>query len=64
LLNKVRCNFLDASVAAVGEIDVLVAEAVVPMNGTDTFQVQLTLTGAGGTLTSVADSCQLIVSLA
>jgi len=64
LASKVRCNFLDASVAAVGEIDVLVVEAVVPMNGTDTFQVQLTLTGAGGTLTSVADSCQLIVSLA
>lgn len=31
-------------------------------SGTDTFQVDLTLTGAAGTLTTVADSCQLLVS--
>ena len=64
LTNRARCNFLDASVAAVGEIDPMFVQAVVPMNGTDTFQVQLTLTGAAGSLTTVANSCQLIVSLA
>jgi len=37
---------------------------VIPMNGSDTFQVQVTLTGAGGTLIVVANEATLVVSLA
>lgn len=39
-------------------------DAIVPMNGTDTLQVQCTLTGAAGTLTATGTKCQLIFSLA
>jgi len=34
------------------------------MNGTDTFQIQVTMTGAAGTLTSNSNNSQLVVSLA
>lgn len=34
---------------------------VVTCNGTDTIQIKATLTGAAGTITSVADMCSLIV---
>jgi len=42
----------------------LTCEGVIPMNGTDTFQVQVTLTGAAGTLSVEAQFCQLVISLA
>lgn len=35
---------------------------IVQCSGTDTFQIQCTLTGAAGALASVADACQLLVS--
>jgi hypothetical protein len=38
--------------------------AVVPCNGTDTFQIQCTMSGAAGTLTAAGTQCQMIVSLA
>jgi len=37
---------------------------IIPMNGTDTFQIEVTLNGAAGALTGGSDNAQLIVSLA
>jgi hypothetical protein len=37
---------------------------VINCNGTDTFQIEVTLVGAGGTLTTQANGVQLLVSLA
>jgi hypothetical protein len=52
----------DASVAS---SQIMIAlEAVLPMNGTDTFQLQVVCIGAAGTLTSIANEQQLVVSLA
>jgi hypothetical protein len=51
------------SVSASGNLS-LALIGVVPFNGTDTFQIQVTLVGAAGTLTATANQCNLIISLA
>jgi hypothetical protein len=50
--------------AAGAETTSLSLAGVVPMNGTDTFQIEATLTGAAGNKTSIANACQLVISLA
>jgi len=39
-------------------------EHIVTLNGTDTFSVSLTLTGAAGTLTVIANTSRLLINLA
>jgi hypothetical protein len=55
---------LTQSDIATGEANSMSLQGIVPMNGTDTFQVQVTITGAAGTLKAYGNYCQLIVSLA
>jgi hypothetical protein len=37
---------------------------IVPMNGTDTLQIEVTLTGAAGILRNITNDCALLISLA
>jgi hypothetical protein len=56
-------NQVYTTVPALGNLTVSL-RGVVAFNGTDTFDVVVTMTGTAGTLTSVADKSQLIVRLA
>lgn len=62
LTNRARSNFNFTSPA--NGVEQLSVNAVITFNGTDTFQVQCTLTGAAGTLKGNGLAGQLIFSLA
>lgn len=63
LTKKVKCQN-DSVANASGASMNFTVFAIIPFNGTDTFQVQQTLTGAAGTLFVVAGEAQLIAELA
>jgi len=63
LSNAVGMETISAG-SADGAISCLSLEGILPMNGSDTFQVQCTLTGNAGALDIQAGLAQLVISLA
>jgi len=64
LAKAVYCNARVGTAGAGGEAQSVSSVAVVPFNGTDTFQYTVTLTGAAGVLSSDGADVQLVMSLA
>jgi len=63
LSKVIKSRVAEASIAGNSGALSCVLMGVISCNGTDTFQIQVTLSGAAGTLTAVADESQMIVSL-
>lgn len=62
LTNRIGSQVKSAAISP--EILFLGVCGVIPCNGTDTFQLTVTLTGAAGTLTALANKSTLVLSLA
>jgi len=63
LSTPIQTQIGPVTIAVNGTLDTSI-EGIVPLNGTDTVAIQVTLIGAAGTLVGLLNYCQLIFSLA